>query len=85
MQIEYHICIYYGFRPKRSAHDALKQATKYIKIGRQWIIDLDLKPFFDRVHHDKLMSLFSHRIGDKPLLRLIGRYLQSGLLKDGAI
>ena len=63
----------YGFRPKRSADDALKQATEYINQGRQWIIDLDLKSFFDRVHHDKLMSLISQRIGDKTLLRLIGR------------
>ena len=46
----------YGFRPKRSAYDALKQATEYINAGRQWIIDLDLKSFFDCVHHDKLMS-----------------------------
>lgn len=75
----------YGFRPKRSAHDALKQATKYINAGRHWIIDLDLKSFFDRIHHDKLMSLISHRIGDKTLLRLIRRYLQSGLLKDGVV
>lgn len=75
----------YGFRPKRSAHDALKQATKYINAGRHWIIDLDLKSFFDRVHHDKLMSLINHRIGDKTLLRLIRRYLQSGLLKDGVV
>lgn len=75
----------YGFRPKRSAHDALKQATEYINAGRHWIIDLDLKSFFDRVHHDKLMSLISQRIGDKILLRLIRRYLQSGLLKDGVV
>jgi group II intron reverse transcriptase/maturase len=75
----------YGFRPKRSAHDALKQATKYINAGRHWIIDLDLKSFFDRVHHDKLMSLISHRIADKTLLGLIRRYLQSGLFKDGVV
>jgi len=73
----------YGFRPKRSAHDALAQTTEYINSGRHWIIDLDLKSFFDRVNHDKLMSLISHRIGDKELLRLIGCYLRSGELKQG--
>ena len=75
----------YGFWPKRSAHDALKQANKYINAGRHWIIDLDLKSFFDRVHHDKLMSLISQRVADKILLRLIRRYLQSGLLKAGKV
>ncbi len=75
----------YGFRPKRSAHHALSQATEYINAGRQWIIDLDLKSFFDRVNHDKLRSLVSQRVGDKNLLRLIRRYLESGLLKDGVV
>ena len=75
----------YGFRPKRSAHDALKQATLYINSGRQWIIDLDLKSFFDLVSHDKLMSLISQRIGDRTLLRLIRRYLQSGMMKGGVV
>jgi group II intron reverse transcriptase/maturase len=75
----------YGFRPKRSAHDALKQATEYINSGRQWIIDLDLKSFFDLVSHDKLMSLINQQIGDKILLKLIRRYLQSGLLQGGVI
>lgn len=73
----------YGFRPKRSANDALQQATKYINLGRQWIIDLDLKSFFDRVNHNKLMSLISRKVGDKILLRLIRRYLRSGMLVDG--
>jgi group II intron reverse transcriptase/maturase len=66
----------YGFRPKRSAHHALSQATEYINAGRQWIIDLDLKSFFDRVNHDKLMSLVSQRTEGKNLLRLIRRYLR---------
>jgi len=75
----------YGFRPKRSAHDALVQATGYINSGRRWIIDLDLKSFFDRVNHDKLMSLISRRVGDKILLKLIRRYLQSGLMEKGKV
>ena len=76
----------YGFRPKRSAQDALQQALQYINAGRQWIIDLDLKSFFDRVNHDKLMSLISQRVGDKLLLKLLRKYLQSGTQQtDGTI
>lgn len=75
----------YGFRPKRSAHDALRQAKLYINSGRHWIIDLDLKSFFDRVNHDKLMSLISNRIGDKVLLKLIRKYLQSGMAEKGIV
>ena len=75
----------YGFRPKRDAHQALLKAQEYINAGRQWIIDLDLKSFLDRVHHDYLMSLLSQRIGDKTLLRLIGKFLRSGILQNGAI
>ena len=72
----------FGFRPKRSAQDALRQATEYINSGSQWLIDLDLKSFFDKVHHDKLMNLISRKIGDKTLLKLIRKYLQSGM-KEG--
>lgn len=75
----------YGFRPKRSAHDALHQASKYINSGRHYILDLDLKSFFDRVQHDKLMSLISQKVGDKILLRLIRKYLQSGLMDEGVV
>ncbi len=73
----------YGFRPDRSAHEALAQATAYINAGKQDVIDLDLKSFFDRVNHDLLMSLVSRHVCDQPLLRLIRRYLQSGLLMGG--
>ncbi len=71
----------YGFRPQRSARDALHQATKYINEGRQWVIDLDLKSFFDKVDHDKLMHLVSKEVGDKGLLQLIRRYLQCDMVK----
>ena len=57
----------YGFRPKRSAGDALRQSTLYINSGRHWIIDLDLKSFFDKVDHDKLIDLISKVVGDKGL------------------
>jgi group II intron reverse transcriptase/maturase len=75
----------YGFRPKRSAHDALRQATEYLNSGRHWVIDLDLKSFFDKVNHDKLMSLISRRVKDKILLRLVRRYLRSGMQKGDKI
>ena len=75
----------YGFRPGRSAKQALDQATEYINEGYQDIIDLDLKSFFDRVNHDKLMGLLRKKIEDKALLRLIRRYLQSGILLGGMV
>jgi group II intron reverse transcriptase/maturase len=75
----------YGFRPKRSASDALQQSTKYINAGRHWIIDLDLKSFFDKVDHDKLMHLIANQVEDKGLLQLIRKYLQSDLVETGKI
>jgi len=75
----------YGFRPKRDAHQALFKAQEYINEGRQWIIDLDLRKFFDRVQHDYLMSLIRQRVKDKTLLQLIGKYLRSGILEDGLV
>ncbi|MEZ4958555.1 MAG: group II intron reverse transcriptase/maturase [Saprospiraceae bacterium] len=75
----------YGFRPKRSAQDALQQALEYINSGRQWVIDLDLKSFFDRVDHDKLMNLISRKVADKTLLRLVRRYLKSGIMEGGLV
>ena len=75
----------YGFRAKRNAHQALDKATEYINLGRHWIIDLDLKSFFDRVNHNKLMELISQKVGDQLLLRLIRRYLKSGMQQGGKI
>lgn len=75
----------YGFRPKRNAHQALRQAGKYVSEGKRWVVDLDLEKFFDKVNHDRLMWLLSRRIGDKVLLELIRSYLQSGILKDGLV
>jgi len=75
----------YGFRPGRSAHDAIKQAQVYINEGYTTVVDIDLKDFFDRVNHDKLMYLLSRRIQDKRLLRLIRRYLESGIMQDGVV
>jgi RNA-directed DNA polymerase len=63
----------YGFRPGRSAHDAVRAAQKYVKAGKRWVVDIDLKAFFDQVDHDKLMHLVGQRIRDKAVLKLIGQ------------
>ena len=70
----------YGFRAGKNAHQALRQAQTYINLGRQDIIDLDLKSFFDMVNHDYLMSLLCRKVKDPMLLKLIRRYLQAGML-----
>src|SRR5215813_262666 len=73
----------YGFRPKRSAHDAVRAAQRYIQEGRIIVVDLDLEQFFDRVQHDVLMERLSRRIEDRRLLRLIRHYLEAGVLAGG--
>ncbi len=73
----------YGFRPGRNAHQALLQASDYIKEGREWVVDIDLEKFFDKINHDRLMQRLSKGIGDKRLLRLINAYLKAGMMEDG--
>jgi len=73
----------YGFRPGKNAHQAIHQALDYINSGFQDIIDLDLKNFFDVVNHDYLMSILYRKIKDERLLRLIRKYLKSGIMLDG--
>jgi len=75
----------YGFRPGKSAHQALKQAKAHVESGCGWVVDLDLEKFFDRVNHDVLMSRLARRIGDKGILRLIRRYLEAGVLLNGVV
>jgi group II intron reverse transcriptase/maturase len=75
----------YGFRPKRSALQALQQAGKYVEAGRDIVVDMDMASFFDEVNHDRLMYRLSTKIGDKVLLRLIRKYLRSGILSRGLI
>jgi len=70
----------YGFRPNRSAHQAVAQAQRYLRSGYSWVVDLDLEQFFDRVNHDKLMSLVRRRVSDRRVLKLIDRYLKAGAL-----
>jgi len=73
----------FGFRPGRSAHNAVAQAQTYLKEGYTWVIDMDLEKFFDRVHHDVLMSRVARRVEDKRLLKLIRAFLNSGVMIDG--
>ncbi len=73
----------YGFRPGRSAHDAVSQAAQYINEGHGYVVEIDLEKFFDTVNHDYLMQRISSRISDKEVLKLIRRYLQSGVMENG--
>ncbi len=75
----------YGFRPNKRGHNAVREARSYIKQGHRWVVDIDLEKFFDKVNHDRLMRTLSKRIKDPNLLRLIRRYLQAGILKDGLV
>ncbi len=75
----------YGFRPGRNALQALKKGSGYVEDGRLIVVDIDLKTFFDVVHHDRLMHRLMETIGDKRLLRLIRKYLQSGIMMDGVM
>jgi len=73
----------FGFRPSRSAHDAVAKAQRYLEEGYTWVVDMDLEKFFDRVNHDVLMSRVARRVEDKRLLKLIRAFLTSGVLVDG--
>lgn len=73
----------YGFRPARKAHDAVRQAQKYIQAGYRWTVDMDLEKFFDRVNHDILMSRVARKVKDKRVLKLIRGYLNAGVMVNG--
>jgi len=73
----------YGFRPGRSAHQAVLQAREYVSDGRRWVVDMDLEKFFDHVNHDILMSRVGRRVGDRRVLAVIRRYLQAGTMAGG--
>ncbi len=75
----------YGFRPGRSAHDAVEAARGYIEAGYQWTVDIDLEKFFDTVHHDRLMARMKARIADKRVLRLVNECLKAGVMVAGEI
>lgn len=73
----------YGFRPGRSAHQAVERAGEYVKEGKIWVVDIDLKSFFDEINHDRLMSRLRKSITDKKLLKLIHQFLRAGLMQGG--
>src|SRR5918911_4360061 len=75
----------YGFRPGRSAHQAVAQAQQYMAEGYRWCVDLDLEKFLDRVSHDKLMAKIAARVSDKRLLKLIRAFLTAGVLEGGLV
>ena len=75
----------YGFRPGRSAQQAVAKAQQYIAEGHSWCVDLDLEKFSDRVNHDKLMGQIAKRVGDKRLLKLIRAFLNAGVMENGLV
>jgi group II intron reverse transcriptase/maturase len=75
----------YGFRPGRSAHQAIQQAQEYTQGGYEWVVDIDLEKFFDRVNHDMLMARVAREVKDKRVLKLIRAYLESGVMVNGVV
>jgi retron-type reverse transcriptase len=75
----------YGFRPGRSAQDAVRAAQQYAQGGKDWVVDIDITKFFDHVNHDILMGRVALAIGDKRVLHLIGNYLRRGAMVDGLV
>ena len=75
----------YGFRPGRSAHQAVAKAQQYIAAGYRWVVDLDLEKFFDRVNHDRLMARLAQRINDQRMLKLIRAFLRAGVMAEGLV
>jgi len=74
----------YGYRPGRSAHDAIQAASRYVLEGKTWMVDLDISAFFDEVNHDILMAKIGRKIRDKRVLRVIGNYLRAPMQRDGS-
>jgi group II intron reverse transcriptase/maturase len=76
----------HGFRPGRSCHTAIAEARRYLEDGHEWVVDLDLEKFFDRVHHQRLLARLAERVGDKRVLALIGRMLKAKVvMPDGVV
>jgi group II intron reverse transcriptase/maturase len=75
----------FGFRPGKSAHDAVRESQSYVQAGKDWVVDMDITKFFDRVNHDILMNRIGQTIRDKRALGLIGRYLRAGVMVEGLV
>ena len=75
----------YGFRPGRSAHDAVRAVQGYFREGKSWVVDLDIQAFFDHVNHDILLGRIGKSIRDKRVLRVIGKYLRRGAMVGGVV
>ena len=75
----------FGFRPGKSAHDAVRAAPNYVQAGKDWVVDMDITKFFDRVNHDILMNRIGQRIRDKRVWRLMGKYLRAGVMIEGVV
>lgn len=75
----------YGFRPNRSCHDAIRQALEYLNSGCEWIIDIDIEKFFDKVNHDKLIQILREQVNDSDVLNLIRKYLRAGVMDEGIL
>ena len=75
----------YGFRPNRSAHGAIEEALSYLNEGYEWVIDLDIEKFFDKVNHDKLISIIREQVKDDVTLHLLRKMLQAGVLEEGLV
>ena len=71
----------YGFRPGRSCHDAIRQALSYLNEGYEWVIDIGIEQFFDKVNHDKLIQILREQVNDSTTLNLIRKYLKVGVVE----
>ena len=75
----------FGFRPHRSAHDAMERTIEYLNEGFEWVVDLDIEAYFDTVNHDKLISILRENVNDSTTLHLIRKFLQAGIMEKGLV